>query len=302
MAITKSLGYGGAVSENDVAQWARSFVGSYGVLGPDDWKVTVKTGVDRTVVVAHGSGFGKSIIDVSSGAEDTVTVTTLASGTRWDMIVAHRDSNGPGGVTTFSKVTGVAGGSDDAAFATRKRFDVDLTQDDQPLALVQVTGNGGGGALTGAIIDLRVWQANGGTYASSTKVRQYLSDVGTEVWIDGTLWRCGLSLSGAAAWFRSVPTMLLRDGNNASMPSSAQPVMQTLVAEAATSGIGEMQVNFPQPFAAVPTVYATTVSGTGAAAVVSSNKVTPTSVTLFWKDTPPATFIRVHVLVVGWLA
>lgn len=253
MAITESVGYGGDVDENEIPSWSRGFQGSYGVIGPDAWKVTVKTGVDRTLVVAPGDGYGKGIRDTNDLVEATVTLDTLAAGsTRWDMVVAHRNTNGPGGVTTFSFVKGVVG-SKYSAFGSRKRFEDDETLDDQPLALVQVTGNGGGGVL-GTVIDLRVWTTGSGAYAESEDVMQYLNDIGTSIWIGTTLWHCGRSpLSGAAAWF-PVPMLAPLNffGAGSAMvgvvPPSPQFLLQAGTVVRDSDAAGNTYVAFPNPF------------------------------------------------------
>lgn len=235
MAITESLGYGGTITEDDLAVWRRAFPGTYGVVAAGDWKVTVKPGVDRTLRVAAGQGYGHLVVDTNDDTEAgaTVQLNTLASGTRWDLIVARRDWSGSGGTSTFTKVTGTS--VQTAVLASRAQTPGVL--DEQPLALVQVTGNGGGGVISD-VVDLRVWHGDGGAYAESVLVLQFLTDVGTMIRIGGDVWSRGLDpLTGSAAWTQirlglaKVPTAMA-----GSAPPAGTPLHRVVITNAVNSG------------------------------------------------------------------
>jgi hypothetical protein len=256
MAIISSIGYGGDVLEGDLPIWRRSFAAEYGVVGPDDWKVAVKPGVDRTLTVAPGIGFGHTVIDENDEAEVTVTLNTLASGTtRWDMIVARRNRSGPGGTTTFTKVTGTSAGL--ATFASRLQDP--STTDDQPLALVQVNGNGAGGVINAAtLIDLRAWAANGGMVATSDLVLQYLNAVGTQVQVGSVVWTRILDSASAPVWAKSRATIAPMSlfGAGSPLVSATAPVtdgsqvwlQQAGTQVTVTDGAGYARITFPVEF------------------------------------------------------
>jgi hypothetical protein len=146
VAIT-SVGYDGSVTEVEWAGLAQ-FVGSaYAVGGLNDWRVETVAGQDRTVRILPGTGYGHGVADLSD-ANVTLQLPTIGSGTRWDLVVARRDWQPPGGTTTFTHVTGTATQQIPAG-----RKSGPGVEDDQPLALVQVTA---GQTLPTGIVDLRV--------------------------------------------------------------------------------------------------------------------------------------------------
>ena len=208
MTIT-SLGYPGSISAGQVlSAWRQTFAGDYGVIGAGDLDVTAVAGVDRTVSIAAGTCFGKAVRDVMSAAQ-TVQLTTCSSGTRYDLIVVHRDSSGSG-ATTMTYVTGTT--SITAAIGTRKTFEANATQDDQPIALVPVVGGTGGGVL-GTIIDLRCWVGTSGCVALSTYTLQYLNAVGTQVRIGNTTWTRLVDGNGTVSWDSWVDPSTGTNGN-----------------------------------------------------------------------------------------
>lgn len=147
MAIT-SVGYDGTVDE---VQWATlsTFLGSeYAVGGSGDWRVSIVTGLDRTVRVAAGVGYGYGVMDESDTAVD-IQLPTVGSTYRWDLIVARRDWQGGGGVTTFEYVQGTT-----AEAIPAGRLHEPGVEDDQPLALVKVIP---GQTTPQQVIDLRTW-------------------------------------------------------------------------------------------------------------------------------------------------
>ncbi|MFF2631952.1 hypothetical protein ACFVR6_03625 [Microbacterium sp. NPDC058021] len=194
MAIT-SVGYEGTIYE---AQWAEMMplVGGrqYGVAGPGDWRVTVG-GADRQVRVAAGRGFGHGVLDNSS-TETVLSLATVASGSRWDLVVARR--NWGTNTTSFAVVTGSA-----TRALPGGRAQTPGTLDEQPVALVRVQA---GQSQVAEIVDLRVWGGDGGTFAHDALVMQYLSRVGTALRINGIDWKRIIDPQGNPAWVSSSPT------------------------------------------------------------------------------------------------
>lgn len=190
MPIT-SVGYEGTVDE---AQWAEliSLVGGrqYGVAGAPDWKVTVG-GADRQVRVAAGRGFGCGVLD-NSTTETVLSLATVSSGSRWDLIVARR--NWGTNATSFAVVTG------SATRALPGRAQTPGTLDEQPIALARVQA---GQSQVAEIVDLRVWGGDGGIFALDPLVLQYLNRVGTSVRIAGVDWRRVLDVYDNPTWVSS---------------------------------------------------------------------------------------------------
>lgn len=179
--------------------WADAFpaIGTarYGVRSPLDWKVTAVAGQDRTVSINAGHGFGHGVTDKTVD-NDTIQLATIASGSRWDLIVARRDWTPTAGVTKFEKVAGGA-----TAAIPGGRLVGPGNIDDQPLALVQVTA---GQTQPTAIIDLRTWSGDGGgLVAGHDLVRSYLNSVGTRIQINGTDWVRVVGANDTPEWRQS---------------------------------------------------------------------------------------------------
>lgn len=191
MAIT-SVGYDGTINE---VQWASmiSKVGmaAYGVADVPSWKVTAVAGVDRTVSIAAGVGWGYGVYDVSD-ANVTIQLDTVSSGSRWDLIVARRDWTGTGGVTTFAKVNGGTGK------VIPGRTTGPGVVDEQPIALVQIIA---GQSQPGTIVDLRCWSSNGGMAAASEEALAYLKVPGAMITVGTQIWTATIDpLSGLVNW------------------------------------------------------------------------------------------------------
>lgn len=191
MALT-SVGYDGSVDELEWALLTSSVGAEYAVRGAGDWRVTTVSGLDRTVSIAAGSGYGHGVLDTTDAAEQ-VQLSTVASGSRWDTIVARRNWS-----TNTTTLIAVQGTSSQGVSASR------LTgpgvQDDQPIALVQVTA---GQQLPTGIVDLRCWHGNGGLVAASQDALGYLTAPGTVAWIAGVPWVRNVTTGGVAEWVRA---------------------------------------------------------------------------------------------------
>lgn len=198
MAII-SVGYDGAVTESQWSEMIKKIGSSeYGVVGINDWKVTIVTAADRTVSIATGKGWGHGVFDENTAAVQ-IQLDTVASGSRWDLIAAKRDWTGVGGVTSFVKVNGTSA----------KEIPVGRTTgagviDEQPIALVQVTA---GQTAPTAIVDLRVWAGNGGMVANDEMALFYLNALGSSVLINSSqkTFNRIIGADGNALWTATAP-------------------------------------------------------------------------------------------------
>ena len=187
MSIT-SQGYAGTIEDDDWAEMIPQVgVSRYGVAGITDWKVSIGAGT-RQVQVAAGVGFGRGVRDVSS-TQETLTLGTVPTGSRWDLIVARR--NWSTGATTFEVV---AGGSSKALPA---RTTTPGVVDEQPIALARVTA---GQASVQEIVDLRIIPANGVAVGFDPLARSYMAWPGTQLLIDGVLWTRQVNALGSSEW------------------------------------------------------------------------------------------------------
>lgn len=182
-------GYDGTVDEVQLA----GMFPRYSVVGPDDFKATTQAG-DRIVSIGNGTALGPGTIDVASNLP--TIQHTVATGTRWDLVVLRRDWQPPGGLT---EIKIIEGGSTEAypavgtaATAWNRRPGI---MDDQPLYLQQVNGT-----LLGTRIDLRCWYSHSGLVAVHDKARTYLETAGAEVLINGVKWNYVPGANGVAAW------------------------------------------------------------------------------------------------------
>lgn len=190
MAIS-SVGYAGTV---DAAQWAdlvwRAGGSEYGVVGFGDWRVSVGGGT-RQVSVAAGKGWGHGVVD-SNSAPVVLTHSSVPSGQRWDLIVAHRNWNT--NTTTFAIV---AGGS--AKVIPARDSDIG-DEADQPIALVRINA---GATTVAEIVDLRCIPGDNGMVIFDALSLSYLSAVGTEVRLDDIVWSRVVDNLGSPRWIQS---------------------------------------------------------------------------------------------------
>jgi len=146
MAI-QSIGYDGSVNESQVSKWTQYLGRRAGVASSSAWTVTPVVGLDRTVRISAGVGFGDAIHDTVDATVD-VQLAPIASGTRFDTIVARRDWTPPGGTTVFVGLTGVTAQQVAAGLLSNPGVTAD-----QPIALVQLTA---GQTTPTSVVDLRV--------------------------------------------------------------------------------------------------------------------------------------------------
>lgn len=194
MALT-SVYYDGPVTETDRA---KNLAGApeYGVYGPGDFNVTAHPSIPYAVLVKAGRAHGHGVTDTAA-TDQVVQCATLASGTRWDLIVVRRNwQPALGGPSTLEVVQ--AGATAQIPAARKVGPGV---EDDQPLFLVKWQG---GTSAPVQFIDLRVWAGNGGLFAKDDFVRTYLTSLGTEVNINGVTWTLGLGTNSLPAWEKSM--------------------------------------------------------------------------------------------------
>ncbi|MDQ4502189.1 hypothetical protein [Sinomonas sp. ASV322] len=206
MAIT-SIGYDGPITEPGLASLLPNSGGmQWGVIGAGDWAVTPHPSTAQALNIAPGVGWGPGVIDTSNAIE-TIQCDPISLGqTRWDLIAMRRNWQPAGGQSRFVAVKGTsAKGLPGKAVAptplsnTQRQVFPGIVED-QPLALVQWTG---GQSQPTAVVDLRLWGANGGMVAKSDLVLTYLDRVGSTVTIEGDVWQCTLGANDTMAWTKS---------------------------------------------------------------------------------------------------
>lgn len=206
MASTPTVvGFDGTVNET---QWARltAFMGvDFAVREPGDLRVDAVAGLDRTVRLAPGTAFAHGVTATFAPAADgtndgtnDLQAATVASGSRWDLVVLRYDWQPPGGTVTPVIITGTS-----AKVIPTGLLDEPGVRADLPLALVRVEA---GKTTPTAIVDLRVWHGNGGVLAADPLALGFLERVGSVISIGDDRWVCTLDVHGMPAWIREVPT------------------------------------------------------------------------------------------------
>lgn len=191
MALT-SVFYDGPVTETDRAT-NRAGAADYGVIGADDFRVSTHPSIPYALNVAAGKAHGYGVSDTAT-ATQVVQCATLASGTRFDLIVVRRNwqplLGGP------STLVAIQGGSTIPNIQTIRTIGPGV-EDDQPLALVEWRGSVN---TPYRIIDLRCWAGNGGMIAADALALDYLARPGADVLIGSTAWRYNLGANGVWGW------------------------------------------------------------------------------------------------------
>ena len=191
MALT-SIFYDGPVTESDRAA-NRAGAADYGVYGPNDFKVTAHPSIPYAVLVKAGRAHGHGVTDEAE-IDQVVNCPSLASGTRWDLIVVRR--NWPPELGGPSVLVPLTAGAEPVIPGSRKIGPG--VEDDQPIGFVRWQG---GTSAPVEFIDMRVWAGNSGLYAKSIKALDYLAKIGTEVAINGATWTYRLGTNDAPGWF-----------------------------------------------------------------------------------------------------
>jgi hypothetical protein len=170
---TTSKGYAGKIQTPDYARLSLEWGVAYGVRGFADWLPGVTTAVARGVTVGIGVGYGRGVEDTVD-APVTLSADAVATGTRYDTLVAHRDW--PNSLTTFKLVKGPT-----ALGIAADLEHIPGVRDDHPIAIYAISGT-----TATMVADLRTWHGSGGMIATNDLVLQFLNDPGTRVVIGTT--------------------------------------------------------------------------------------------------------------------
>jgi hypothetical protein len=247
MAII-SVGYDGAVTES---QWSDMIkkIGSaeYGVVGINDWKVTSVPAADRTIQISAGKGWGHGVFDENTAAVQ-IQLDSVASGSRYDLIVMRRNWTGAGGSSTFVKVNGTS--VKEIASGRTKGPGV---IDDQPIAIVRVDA---GSTVVGSITDLRVWAGNGGLIANSDYALGYLDSLASSVFVNtnGKKYTRIIGADGNPLWTAGSPDGYLPlYGHAQALAGGVPPLGTNFLTQAGTTvqtfdNFGYARITFPKPF------------------------------------------------------
>lgn len=182
-----SKGYAGTIDYNDWARITSHMGAQYGVIEKDSFAVSPGTG-DRVLNVQPGTAAGQGILDESDAVEQLVG-SPVASGNRWDLVALRRAWG-----TNVTTLVLIQGGT---AASIPARSTSPGVEDDQPIALVRFSA---GQTAAQEVIDLRVWNGDGGLAARHPLVRDYLTRIGTRIWIQGVTWVIGFDATGNVAW------------------------------------------------------------------------------------------------------
>lgn len=188
-----SIGYAGTIAANDVWASLQATLGArYTVADPAAGRVTPLGSGTRQVNVAAGTIGGRGVLDQIT-SDFTVQLPTVASGTRWFMVVARRTW----GVTQATSVTSIDAGTSNSTIPARNTNPG--TVDDQPLALVPLTA---GNTVPGTPIDLRViGTAKGGIVTGFNQLAlSYFDEIGAQVRIGTDTWTRVVNGSYVASW------------------------------------------------------------------------------------------------------
>lgn len=244
MALT-SVFYDGPVTETDRAK-NRGGVPDYGVYGVGDFEVKAHPSIPYAVLVTAGRAHGFGVTD-EAAIDQVVQCDTLASGTRWDLIVVRRNwQPALGGPSTL---VAIPAGTTAAIPAARKVGPG--VEDDQPIALVKWTG---GLSAPAQIIDLRIWASNGALYARDELVLTYLTGIGTEINVNGVLWRSVIGANNIVSWNKTGELGKVRlfgaSGglNGGQPPNGGDFLIQAGSSVTVTDNSGYARVYWPKPF------------------------------------------------------
>lgn len=179
-----SKGYAGPVTSDDWAVLARSLGKRYWVEHSSSAQPVVNGSSARTVTINTGFVGGYGVIDEITAAEDVQINADLPTtgNTKWFLIALRRDW----GAGESELV--VIPGTGSMSIPVRQQSP-GTGQDDQPLALVQITG---GNNNPTALVDLRAWGGEGGAIMqvgwNSGTFRQYINWQGALVRWRNEVW------------------------------------------------------------------------------------------------------------------
>lgn len=207
MAIT-TQGYDGVAHEIDEIGWAQisdSYGSAYSVAGldgaPDEnaGRVTTVSAAERTVAVAPLIAYGHGVRDRSDSTVNVQLPSVTVGLARWFLVAVRRDWQN--NITTISALPN----AQVARVIPTQRLAAPGVQDDQPLALVQITG---GQSIPTAVVDLRCWSGNGGTTAATVDALAYLDKLGSRVTVADLTYTRVLGSTGTPEWVTSSATFM----------------------------------------------------------------------------------------------
>jgi hypothetical protein len=140
---------------------------------------------------------------------------------------------------------------------------------------VQVTA---GNTVPTNVLDLRVWQANGGAVAATGAIGsngvplalQYLNGAGTEVWVDTTVWHRYVDGSGSLQWESTelaatraayVPTWTNLTVGNGTQTARQEQVGDTILADFALTFGTSTEITAAGVFVSLPVAPQGSVAG-----------------------------------------
>lgn len=185
-----SYGYDGSADEtafHKIMDYSAS--SRYGVNTPSAFKATNVAGQALQVSLAAGTAWCAGVVDIMPTAQ-TVQLNAATS-TRWDMVVLRRDWQPTIGVTTIEVIQGTS------AKELPSRNNNGGVIDDQPLWLLRIEP---GQSVPAEFVDLRLWARTGGVSAKDDLVRSYLQTTGTEVEINGRVWKYRNGVNDTNEW------------------------------------------------------------------------------------------------------
>lgn len=189
MAIT-SYGFAGTIEEAAWARMAPRLGVPYWVKDTESLVATIDTTRDRAITLSPGEFGGVGIFNVSDAVEK-LQFDYLATGSRYDLVVARRNWQGTSGTTTFQIIKG----GSSLVLPTYNRNPGVV--DDHPLYLVEIRA---GQTKPAAIYDLRGFGANGKVIVKNKLAMDYYSDYpGLELQWEREIW----TVRGSRTWMRT---------------------------------------------------------------------------------------------------
>lgn len=166
---------------------------NYYIRSVSDVTCTAVTGGTRQVTIGTGSLGGGNVLDTITAAE-TLTLPTVSSGTNYFMVVMRRNWSTPG-----SSLQVISGGTSNSTLPARTTGPGVV--DDQPLWLVPLTA---GQTVPGTPIPIGVYgTGDGERYIRNALALQYLTVLGTGVWLGDTHWRYRINAAGTGSEWKS---------------------------------------------------------------------------------------------------
>lgn len=192
------IGYPGSVNSIQLADWLPNVASAqYSVEGLNDGQVFTNNIGDRGVTVRAGTVIGDGIMDIFETDVNLNFPAVLSGPDRWDMVVLRRTWNATPGAST-SVYTIIQGGPNKTLPVRETAKGV---KSDQPMALCRIKA---GDAGVKEIIDLRCWAHNGGVQAVSELVKEYLTQPGTQLNINGEQWIKAVNETGTADYWEQI--------------------------------------------------------------------------------------------------